>query len=441
MQTQYILTKFFFAIVALYVVIYSIFLFGSFFTAVSLSPLFSGFHACIFITLIGSFSLWKRKRVFNQSFWKYFLIFQLVLSVTYFYINYNMVKGLNPIFLGKLILFFPLSFIIYWYTFKCDDIWNNLEIHPNTKDNVLKNNILFLMALILITINYNPYSFEPQYTPERYKSLGYEAGMRGDLIAEKRYDLKGIKEAKKLHQENTPVVAKIYHNLSINASSRFNDKASYMYSLKAISIYEKLLKEHKIDKKGEEYSILGDDYYSVGGNNAFKNDAKKLSYLMKALEISTERKDIMRIIMCNQTLGSFYNNTKNYKLSELYFKKAISIAKQNKLEKNLADGYRLYADSLFYQKKYDQAEYLVKQSIALAPKNNDEDKFLLGSSYNVLGKIQEEQGKCDEAYKNYSIGYPMMNRTVKWNPYVVNLKMKENIDRCEAKKIEKGKKV
>lgn len=441
MKNKSIITKFLFALGTLYVVIYSIFLIRDFFEVANVSPLMSGFYAVIFITFIGSWSLWNQKKVFNKSFWKYFLIFQLTLSTTYFYINGNLIKGISPIFIEKLILFIPLCLIIYLYTFKSDFIWNNSEILLDEKNNMLKRNILFCVSLILITINYNPFSFGPKYTPTEYKSLGYDAGMRGDLIAEKRYYLKGIKEAKKLHQENTPVVAKIYHNLSINSTSRFNDRAAYIYSLKAITIYENLLKEHKIDKKGEEYSMLGDNYYSVGGNNAVKNDAKKLSYLMKALKISTERKDIIQIIMCNQSLGSFYKNTKNYKLSNLYYKKAISIAKQNKLEKNLADGYRLYGDSMFYQKKYDQAEYLVKQSIALAPKNNDEDKFLLGSSYNILGKIYEEEGKCDEAYKNYSVGYPMMNKTVKWNPYVVNLKMKENIDKCEAKKIEKGKKV
>lgn len=440
MKNQSMITKFFFVIVALYIVIYSIFLFGNFFAVVSVSPLISGFYASIFITLIGSWSLWKRKRLFNKSFWKYFLIFQLVLSTTYFYLDHNMVRGLNPIFVEKLILFSPLTFIIYWYTFKCDDIWNNLQIYPNTKDNMLKNNILFLMALILITINYNPYSFEPQYTPEKYKSLGYEAGMRGDLVAEKRYNLKGIKKAKKLHEENTPVVAKIYHNLSIDANSRFNDRAAYIYSLKSIAIYEKLLKENKINKMGEEYSILEENYYSVGVNDSVKNDAKKLSYITKALEISVERKDTKHKVMCYQALGDFYNDTKDYKLSEQFYKKAIILAKQNNLEKDLAVGYKLYGDSMFYQKKYAKAEYLVKQSITILKKIND-DYEMLGNSYNVLGKIYEEQGKCDEAYKNYVIGYPMMNKSAKWNPYVVEFMMEDIKNKCEAKKIVKDKKL
>lgn len=425
----------------LYLVFYSIFLLSNVTSAANTNSLNPIFYGLILITLAGSWGWWNQKKIFSKSFWKYFLIFQIVFYLIYFYITYNLAKGITPIFIEKILLFLPLCFIIYFYAFKNDLVWEISDEAKTTQNNIInfKNHSVFFISLILITLLYNPFP-QDNLTPAEYNSLGVQAGNRGDLVAERRYYMKGLKAAKKLHQENSPDVGKIYFNLAINYDQRFNEKASGIYAIKAINIYKNLVK-HKGENQNNQYSdILAESYRSAGSNDTVKPIEKRILYISEAIIIFQNIKDNRGLSISYQALADVYSDIGDYTKSKLYYEDAIKIAKNSKINDVLADNYKLYADSLFAQKKYNDAEKIVQKSIRIF---KDSDKQVpnysrqLGNAYNVLAKIYSTQGKCDESIKYYSLGVPMMNQSVKLNPVAIKLILKDFKDKCELQKVKK----
>lgn len=419
----------------LYLIFYSIFSLVNLFLIKNTGVLNLIFYGTLLITLVGSWGLWNQKKIFSRPFWKYFLIFQLVFSPCYFYFLYN----ISPVFVGKIALFLPLCFIIYFYAFKKDLIWKIAEEVQTTQNNTIdfKSHAIFFIGLILITLLYNPFP-KDNLSPSDYNSLGVRAAYRGDVAGEKRFYFKGLKAAKKLHQEDTAAVAKIYHNLSICYDEGLNEKASVFYDLKAIAIYEKLLKENKIKKGSQEYHMLGEAYYVAGASDITGDIKKKIQYLNKAMKIFIELKDNRGIATCNEGFGTVYNNAKDYKRSKIYYEKAIRISDKNNIQDLLANNYKMYADSLFDQKKYAQAEKFALMAINTYKKDENQDPTIqrrLGNAYTVLGKIKSAQGNCEDATKYYSIGIPIMNQTVKKPELIIKLHLKMLKDECEASKV------
>lgn len=423
----------------LYLTFYSIYLLINIFALVHTSSLDVIFYGVILITLVGSWGLWNQKKIFNKSFWKGFLIFQSSFSLYYFYFSDNMIKSANSVYIYKTLLFLPLCFLIYFYAFKNDAIWNISEgaEFPKNASISLKNHFIFFIGLILITLSCNPFP-QDNLSPAEYNSLGVQAASQGDIAGEKRFYLKGLKAAKKIHKEDTPVVAKIYHNLSIHYDERFNEKASVFYTLKAIAIYEKLLKENKINKQSQEYHMLAEGYYAVGTSDVITDTKKKLLYLNKAMNIFIELKDNSWQANCYQGFGKVYSKNKDYRQSKLYYEKAIAIAKKNKIKDVLADIYKMYADSLFDQKEYAQAEKFAQKAIAIFKKDvspNIPRQYQFGNAYTVLAKINAAQGKCDESAKYNSIGMPMMNKSVGLSDPVIKRLINDSKNKCEASKL------
>lgn len=420
----------------LFLIFYSIFFLVNLFPAIHANSLEKIFYWILLITLLGLWGLWNQKKIFNQSFWKVFLFVQLIVPLYYFYMTYSTLNGLPLVLINKILLLLPLCIIIYFYAFKNYEIWNipeEVRILPNNKI-ALKSHSIFLIGAILITLLYNPFP-QDKLSPAEYNSLGFQAAGRGDSAAEKRFYFKGLKAAKKMHMEDTKDVAKIYHNLSIYYDEKFNEKASIFYDLKAIAIYEKLLKENKINKKSSEYHMLAEGYYVLGTNNATKDAKTNIYYLNKAMTIFKDLKDDRWISMCNQGLGTVYSKNKDYRLSKFYFEQASAIAKKEKINDVLADTYKQYADSLFAQKKYKQAEEFAKKAINTFEKNDKKafyNERQLGNSYNVLAKIYAAQGNCNEANKYYSIGIPMMNKSVRLTEFEVNRTIRKYQDECQA---------
>lgn len=426
----------------LYLVFYSIFLLNNLFSVTNTSSLNLAFYGLILITLAGSWGLWNQKKIFSKSFWKYFLTFQIVFSLVYFYVTYNLAKGINPLFIEKVLLVLPLCFIIYFYAFKNDFIWEMPEEAKTTQDNTInfKSHSVFFISLFLITLLYNPFP-QDNLTPAEYNSLGVQAGNRGDLVAERRYYMKGLKAAKKLHKENSPDVGKIYFNLAINYDTRFNEEASGIYAVKAINIYKNLVGSGRKNQNNQYYHILAESYRFAGSNDTIKPVEKRISYIKEAITIFQNIKDNRGLSISYQALADVYSDTGEYKKSKLYYEKAMEIAKNNKINDVLADNYKLYADSLFDQKKYNDAEKMVQKSIMLFKDNGRQDLShlrQLGNAYNVLAKIYSEQGKCDKSIEYYSLGVPMMNQSVKLNPLVIKLILKDFKDKCEMQKNKEG---
>ena len=422
-----------------YFAIYSIFLLTKLFSPFNFGTMNAVFFTVILLTLIGLWGLWKQQKFFNKLFWKYFSTFQLLIAVSYFYTTYKVMVIMSPIFIIKILLFLPLYFAILFYANKNGKVWGTPE--DGEVPTLEKINTIFFVGLVFITAAYNPFLQEQVLTPADYNSLGVQSGNRGDLFGEKRFYMMGLKAAKKLKQEDTAPVGKIYLNLSSYSNMGLDFKASILYATKAIKLYQDLLDKKKIDKKSSEYLRLGDAYYLAGASAADMDLNQRVLYLNQAMAIYTELKDNEGLARCNESLGNAYRRAKDYKKSKLYFEKAEKIALKNNLIELLAHNYSVYADSLLDQKKYAEAEEIGLKAINILKNNGAADNyspFTLGKAYATIGEIYQAQGKCEEARENYSIGMPMLYKRMSI-PLPTEFMIKLRNDECKAIKTSKKK--
>lgn len=399
-------------------------------------------YVLIIITLLGAWGLWTQKRIFNKAFWKYFFIFQITFSICYFYSNMHQYSQSINDFVDKIFLFIPLYIAAYLYKSKSDTFWDTGVDMKAFDSNMLKKNFAFFIFLIFITINFNPFPKQEHLSVEQYKTLGYEAYIRGDLNAEKKYYMKGLAEAKRLHQEEIPVVAKIYHNLGVYYASKFNGKLSDYYTMRSLLLYQKLANQGVITKKDKDYGILGEDYYLASMRDDIKDDKLKIRYLSKAAEIFKEINDENGLSKCYKALGVFYTEKKDFELARQSFDQATSLAQDSNNLFTLAGIYKMRADSLYQEKKYRQAEEYVRMSINIFTKNgtnNIDEKQQLGHSYMILGKIQAAEGRCDESKENYTYGASLMSSTVVWGNLVKDIAVDEIYEKCRTAKAGRNK--
>lgn len=437
MNNESNLSKAVFIFTSLYAVIYSVFTLINVLTtvyAISLEPIF---NVVILIALLGAWGLCSEKKVFSKAFWKYFLIFQSVFSVCYFYIMYNLVVGIKSVFIYRIIAVIPLIFLVYLYTYKSDKTWGiiaDTEYQEKSKINPI---LLFILALVLITLNYNPFFPGEKLTLSEYNSLGVQAANRGDFVSERRYYTKGLEAAKRLHQENSADVGKICFNFAISYDERLKYEESGEYSLRAAKIYKNLIEKDKKEKKEKNtqyYNMLAESYRFLGDNETIKPVEKRISYLNEAITIFKDLKDNSGLASAYQGLADIYSDKGDYKKSKQYFEKALNLAEENKMNDLMAVNYKLLADSLFKQKKYKDAEKMARKSVEIYKKAGRQDLIYLhqlGNAYAVLAKTLSAQGKCEEASKYYSIGVPMMNGTVKVNPIAIKLMLDSFNDECK----------
>ena len=444
MDNKTILSKFMFVLGSLYSILYFLAILVKVCSHVEFSSYDFTFQAVLFTTVLGLSGLCRRKKIFNQSFWKYFSLFQLFFFIAYFYSTSIVAVRINQEFILKVLLILPLFFSIQYYVFKNDDIWfdHGVESMLPSKTSNLVNSAVFCLGLTCITLIYNPFWEEvnPNVTPAQYNSLAYEASLKGDLVAERRFYLQGLKAAKKMHQEESPVVAKIYSNLGIYYQIRGIDSESVKYTYKSLVLYQKLLTEKKISKGSREYSIFADDYCDLGSSDYIKNNELKISYIKTAIGMFEELKENDGLVRCYQSLARIYCKTGQYKMSEATYAKAISIAQNSISYTLLADTYKMYADCLLSQQQDRKAELYAKKSVNIYATHGvkslvEEQQF--GKSLTILAKVYLAQGRCSESNYYLKKGVPMMNKSSGYNNYLNNQLIEQSYKNCVNSAIQK----
>ena len=242
-----------------------------------------------------------------------------------------------------------------------------------------------------------------------------------DYLQEQNNYKKAIKIGEKLNEH--PVWNKeksdyektsLYNLLGVLYNDVSQSKKSENYYLKAVKLYERLVKISPKDFNAD----LAIGYNNIGVLYQNQGDDKRAEfYFLKAIEIrevlakeNPEKFNSDFASSCNN-LGIFYNNQSNYKKAELYFLKAIEIrevlAKENpeKFNSDLALSYNNIG--VFYDDigNYKNAEKYYHKAITLYEKlaleNAERYNPDLAMSFNNIGVLYCVQGDNKKASTYY----------------------------------------
>lgn len=205
-------------------------------------------------------------------------------------------------------------------------------------------------------------------------------------------------KALKLYQKSYQMSLKSHWNIGAFKSMLYSgfvhsDNGRYDSSL---VFFEKAM---PFAVKDNNQRAIGQVYINSANSYHFKGDYETATKLyLKGIPIFEKLKDSNAVSQSYQNLTGLYANIKNYKLEEVYLKKAIQYSRSsNKEQLGL-----LYGDfGLFYVRKNDfkQALYYFKKTEALA--KQDSSKALAFFSQRNLGEYYRLSGDYKRAIPYY----------------------------------------
>lgn len=201
--------------------------------------------------------------------------------------------------------------------------------------------------------------------------------------------------------------------LDLAASYLFvNPDSSLYYAKSTLSFAER---NNNSTLKAGSLLAIG-EYYSY-----INQQIQALEYILDALEIYTNLKNVGGIGHCNFALGELYNIMNQYILADQYFHESIeNYKKSNKFNHQLASSYASLGDNFFTRQLYDSSLYYIKIAIELGKKLPEND--VLEYAYGTMADILIAQKKIEEATQylkmskaisestgnNYNIAYSLM---------------------------------
>ncbi|EKE04209.1 MAG: hypothetical protein ACD_20C00097G0026 [uncultured bacterium] len=422
----------------LYFGIYSFFLLLSFLFTASAIKLDGIAYLSLLLLITGVFGFCNRKRIFTGLFWREIFIVSVLFKFLYLYVKCTQFGLLYIDAVYDCVLSFPLYSILFLYAFKSRSLWEN-STQVDTADNP-KYATLFLILLFLATLIFNSSAMQLKFSPQVYNSMGVQAGNSGKLLEERRYYLKGLKAAKKSDKE-TLTVGKIYYNLGLHYNLRKNTAKSLFYLRKAKELYEKLLDFNNVSNSNMHYSILANTYLMLASKGE-GNLTEKIHLSEKAIKIYKGLGNKGGICRGYSDIAGVYSANSIYDLADLYYKKAIAYGGEYNLNWELTSAYRMYAYSLYKQKRYKEALPFAKQAIEIYEKKfpNKQNDYYLGNSYVVLANILKEMGECDEAIPLYRKGYGIEIKASGYSKPLNDLLLASTTHSCKNKEDDKGHK-
>ena len=156
------------------------------------------------------------------------------------------------------------------------------------------------------------------------------------------------------------------------------------YFQKALSILNTLE-----NKNGEEQLLLniGNVYYDKNSGDTAK------SYFARSLAMAEQKKNLLITLGSLNALSTFYVQSKNYPLAEVYIEKSLLLNKTNNLLLKVVSLMNM-AFEKYYTNQLDSAEIYGKESLAAAEAVNSMQ--FRRQAWDVLSMIYEKKG----AYKN-----------------------------------------
>ena len=207
---------------------------------------------------------------------------------------------------------------------------------------------------------------KPFYIYNGYRNLAYDYIAIGDTILAKENFVKSEKQAQL--SKNKKVTAQSYMDLAnfYTLSSRSVEDA-FKYHDKSIRILEKL--KDSVELAKAHYNVILTAFENEDYNQAYVHIIKAKKYIKHG--------DKSYKAAIDELLGEYYFNKGNYKMADIYLRKAITEAEKENYKIVLEDAYYNYSENLYAQKEFQEAfearekyeEYLELNQIQLLSTN------------------------------------------------------------------------
>ena len=249
--------------------------------------------------------------------------------------------------------------------------------------------------------------------------LGKMEGKLGNAQEALNRAEKALVQAKKVHDEEHPDVAKGYNNIKAaldvaigynNIGSALGDRGKYD---EAITYYQKAL-TIQIKVMGEENPLAALSYHNIGATlNSQGKYFEALLYLKKALAIRIEvlSEEDPDMAQSYNNIGFALNSQGKRDEALAYYQKALQIKLKvlGKGHPDVANSYNNIGATLNSQGKYSEALDYLKKALTIRIKVLGEGHPDMAQSYNNIGFALKAQGKHDEA-----LGYSAIVGDVFW---------------------------
>ncbi len=225
---------------------------------------------------------------------------------------------------------------------------------------------------------------DPYYIHQGYRYLAYDYLLLNDTILAMDSFKKSENYAKL--SKNDTATAVTYMDLGNVYSTYQEYKKAYIYFNRSINLFEKINDSAGISKAHYNMVLayMGEEDY----NNAY-------IHILKAKEINKYGNDISFNINLDNFLGEYYINKKDFIKADLQFLKVIKDAKKDSLSIELENAYYLYSESLFEQKRFEEAYENFKIYDEYSDKNSG--FHTSEERYSLTQKFQLEEYRKDIA--------------------------------------------
>jgi len=223
---------------------------------------------------------------------------------------------------------------------------------------------------------------DPYFIHQGYRYLAYDYLFLNDTILAMDSFKKSENYAKL--SKNDTATAVTYMDLGNVYSTYQNHKKAYIYFNRSINLFEKINDSVGISKA--HYNMVLTYMDEEDYDHAY-------IHILKAKEINKYGNDISFNINLDNFLGEYYIDKKDYKNADLMFLKAIKDAKEHNLYVELENSYYLYSESLFKQKRFEEAY----ENFNIYDEYSDENSEIYNSDerYSLTQKFQLEEYRKD----------------------------------------------
>lgn len=191
---------------------------------------------------------------------------------------------------------------------------------------------------------------------------------------------------------------KLYARLLRNKASTYKRRGEHEEALKILATVEDIC--ISINDQTGLAIVYGE---IASNNNIMLRKDEGIHYLLKAIDILEKQNDKVYILSIKSSLANAYLDSGNLEFAADLYKEVLKEYKEQHVLKNYSIALLNYGDCLTRQKKYSEAQKILKDALPGLKKFNDQE--LIGIVYSKLGIIQKQKGRLNEAESLYHTAF------------------------------------
>ena len=248
----------------------------------------------------------------------------------------------------------------------------------------MKKSLIFLLVLLVQSLSFS----QNRRKIDSINNISLEIKLEKGSILQNVF-LNNALNANKIHYQLGE--AESYSNMAIVSYYQGNFENDLKYSLKSISIFEKI---GNLEKIALEYGELG---YRMKKRNM----AKALYYMQKAKAISEKNHHLKALLSIYNNYGVLKEMQLQYDSAFYFYEKGLSIKESQKDSIGIPYSLNNIAGLYVIRKQFDKATILYKRALQI--RILKKDQVGIAENYSYLGDLYTNQKQYEKAIFNYKI--------------------------------------